>query len=85
MALSNISQAAIIILVSLLPIFIYTYFTGGSGRQKNTAGSLPAPTEIRALYVHPIKSCRGISVQSAKLLPTGLDLGLYTPNFLMDV
>jgi hypothetical protein len=85
MGLSNISQAAIIVLAFLLPIFTYIYFTGGPGRKKSTAGSLPAPTEITTLYIHPIKSCHGISVQSAKLLPTGLDLGIYTPNFLEDV
>ena len=40
------------------------------------AGPLPPPTEITALYIHPVKSCHGISVQSARVLPTGLDLGM---------
>lgn len=30
--------------------------------------------EIVALYVYPIKSCRGFPVKSARLLPTGLEL-----------
>ncbi|KAH7116133.1 MOSC domain-containing protein [Dendryphion nanum] len=77
MVLSSISQVVIIVLAFVLPVFTYIYVTGGLGRRKNTTGPLPAPTEITALYVHPIKSCYGISVPSAKLLPTGLDLALY--------
>ncbi|KAK0385523.1 hypothetical protein NLU13_6703 [Sarocladium strictum] len=34
----------------------------------------PESDEIVALYVYPIKSCRGFPVKSARLLPTGLDL-----------
>ena len=36
--------------------------------------SLPPNTEITELWVYPIKSCRGIPLQSAHLLSTGLDL-----------
>ena len=35
---------------------------------------LPPDTEVIELFVYPVKSCRGISVKSAKLLATGLDL-----------
>jgi uncharacterized protein YcbX len=35
---------------------------------------IPPPTVITALQVYPIKSCRGIKLQKAKLLKTGLDL-----------
>ena len=35
---------------------------------------LPPKTEIVELFVYPVKSCRGISVGSAQLLSTGLDL-----------
>ncbi|KAF1845415.1 MOSC-domain-containing protein [Cucurbitaria berberidis CBS 394.84] len=73
MALSNATQGAIILSAFFLPILTYIYFTR-SPQQKNAAGPLPPPTEITALLIHPIKSCHGISVQSAKLLPTGLDL-----------
>jgi hypothetical protein len=75
MALSITSQAAIIFTAFIIPVLTYIYLTRASNEQKDTAGPLPASTEITALYIHPIKSCHGISVQSAKLLPTGLDLG----------
>ncbi|KAH7083324.1 hypothetical protein BKA63DRAFT_150806 [Paraphoma chrysanthemicola] len=71
-ALSSTSQAAIIASAFLVPVLTYIYFTRKP--KKSSAGPLPEPTEITALYIHPIKSCHGISVQSAKLLPTGLDL-----------
>jgi hypothetical protein len=77
-ALSATTQAAIIASAFLIPVLTYVYFTR-SQKRKSTAGPLPAPTEVTALYIHPIKSCHGISVQSAKLLPTGLDLGTYFP------
>ena len=35
---------------------------------------LPSDTEIVQVCVYPVKSCRGISLKSAKLLSTGLDL-----------
>src|SRR4051812_43998154 len=75
MALSATTQAGVIISIFVLPILTYIYFTR-SQQKSNTAGPLPPPTEITALFIHPIKSCHGISVQSAKLLPTGLDLGM---------
>ncbi|OAK96288.1 MOSC-domain-containing protein [Phaeosphaeriaceae sp. SRC1lsM3a] len=72
-ALSNATQTAIIATAFLVPVLTYLYYTK-SQSQKSSAGPLPGSTEIEALYIHPIKSCHGISVQSAKLLPTGLDL-----------
>ncbi|KAJ8118329.1 hypothetical protein OPT61_g669 [Boeremia exigua] len=73
MAQSQATQLAIVFTAFLLPIVAYLYFTRAPS-EKNTAGPLPPPTEITALYIHPIKSCHGIKVRSAKLLPTGLDL-----------
>lgn len=75
MAASNTTQLVVTILVFILPVFGYIYFTKRQQVNNSSAGPLPAPTEITALHIHPIKSCHGISVQSAKLLPTGLDLG----------
>ncbi|KAF2397548.1 MOSC-domain-containing protein [Trichodelitschia bisporula] len=34
----------------------------------------PPPTKVKQLRVYPIKSCRGIVVQKAKVFKTGLDL-----------
>ncbi|KAF9700365.1 hypothetical protein EKO04_001222 [Ascochyta lentis] len=73
MAQSNATQLAIVLSLFFLPILSYLYFTRVQPKKSN-AGPLPPPTEITALYIHPIKSCHGIKVQSAKLLPTGLDL-----------
>jgi hypothetical protein len=73
--LSITTQGVIIASAFFIPVLTYLYFTR-SQKQRNNAGPLPEPTEITALYIHPIKSCHGISVQSAKLLPTGLDLGM---------
>lgn len=59
----------------LLPIATYLLFNRFTrSNRSNTAGPLPSPTPITKLFIHPIKSCHGISVPSAKLLPTGLDL-----------
>ncbi|EMD93255.1 hypothetical protein COCC4DRAFT_70732 [Bipolaris maydis ATCC 48331] len=73
MAPSRTTQAAVILSAFVLPILTYLYFTR-SQQSKKKVGPLPPPTEIISLLIHPIKSCHGISVQSAKLLPTGLDL-----------
>jgi hypothetical protein len=81
MAQSQATQLAIVLSAFLLPILTYLYFTKAPTKapsKKDDAGPLPSPTEITALYIHPIKSCHGIKVQSAKLLPTGLDLGKIT-------
>jgi hypothetical protein len=78
MVLSKSSQIAVILTAFILPVLAYIYLNRTPTRRTNTAGPLPAATEITALYIHPIKSCHGISVQSAKLLPTGLDLGKST-------
>jgi hypothetical protein len=74
MAQSQPTQLAIVLSAFFLPILTYLYFTRVQSKKSN-AGPLPPPTEITALYIHPIKSCHGIKVQSAKLLPTGFDLG----------
>jgi len=74
MALPATTQVAILLSIFVLPILTYIYFTKNQ-QAKSNAGPLPAATEITGLFIHPIKSCHGISVKSAKLLPTGLDLG----------
>lgn len=76
MVASNATQGVVVLSAFFLPILAYVFVTR-SQKPKNTAGPLPPPTEITALFIHPIKSCHGISVSSAKLLPTGLDLGMY--------
>lgn len=67
-------DAALLFSVFCVPLLTYLLFTHWSPSRKETDDPLPCPTEIIALYIHPIKSCHGISVPSAKLLPTGLDL-----------
>ncbi|PSN73649.1 MOSC-domain-containing protein [Corynespora cassiicola Philippines] len=74
MAISSATQAAIVLTVFLLPILTYLYLTGSFQTTSKPTEPLPPPTEITNLYIYPIKSCHGISVRSAKLLPTGLDL-----------
>jgi hypothetical protein len=77
--LTTPAQGAIVLTAFALPILTYLYFTRAqqhaTSSTSSDAGPLPPPTEITALYIHPIKSCHGISVDSARLLPTGLDLG----------
>ncbi|KAF2205555.1 hypothetical protein GQ43DRAFT_407172 [Delitschia confertaspora ATCC 74209] len=70
MALSNTSQAAIITTAFFLPLITYFVYN----RPQPARGPLPPPTPIIDLYIYPIKSCHGISVPKARLLPTGLDL-----------
>ncbi|KAH7135402.1 hypothetical protein B0J11DRAFT_596420 [Dendryphion nanum] len=83
MALSTAFQAAVVISAFLLPITLYILFMRGAHPTSKTktksaegagAGPLPPPTRITKILIHPIKSCHGISVPSAQLLPTGLDL-----------
>ncbi|KAI4683111.1 uncharacterized protein J4E84_007013 [Alternaria hordeiaustralica] len=73
MALPATTQIAVLLSIFILPILTYVYFTKNQ-QTKSNAGPLPAAAEITGLFIHPIKSCHGISVKSAKLLPTGLDL-----------
>ncbi|KAF1911119.1 hypothetical protein BDU57DRAFT_524843 [Ampelomyces quisqualis] len=61
----NNTQLAIIASAFFVPVLIYLYFTRAQTKKGN-AGPLPESTEITALYVYPIKSCHGISVQSTK-------------------
>ncbi|KAF2642769.1 MOSC domain-containing protein [Massarina eburnea CBS 473.64] len=71
----DISKVAIVLSVFLLPIVTYLYVTKGQAKiHKKDAGPLPPPTEITNIFIHPIKSCHGLTVNKAKLLPTGLDL-----------
>lgn len=76
------SNGAVILTAFLLPILTYLLYTRGASVRPKAAAKLqvpqPPPTEITKLMIYPIKSCHGISIPSAKLLPTGLDLG---PSF----
>ncbi|KAF2849885.1 MOSC-domain-containing protein [Plenodomus tracheiphilus IPT5] len=74
MAYSVVTQVAVLLSIFCIPLVTYFLFQRWNQVPRKSAGPLPAPTEITALFIHPIKSCHGISVQSAKLLPTGLDL-----------
>jgi len=71
MALPNTSQIAIVTAIFILPLSLYLVFDRWS---KRTKLPIPPPTTITNLFIHPIKSCHGIPVPSAHLLPTGLDL-----------
>ncbi|KAF2690118.1 MOSC-domain-containing protein [Lentithecium fluviatile CBS 122367] len=74
MALSQASRGAIVVSAFFLPILTYLYFTRSRGKKSAGPGPLPPPTEITNIFIHPIKSCHGLTVKEAKLLPTGLDL-----------
>ncbi|CBY01766.1 hypothetical protein IAQ61_010001 [Plenodomus lingam] len=74
MAHSGLTQAGVILSAFCVPLATYFLFQRWNQAPRKPAGPLPPPTEITALFIHPIKSCHGISVQSAKILPTGLDL-----------
>ena len=76
MALNDFSKAIVVLSAFFLPILTYLYFTRSQTpiKKKKDAGPLPAPTEITNILIHPIKSCHGIAVKKARLLPTGLDL-----------
>jgi len=41
---------------------------------RNPSTDTSQPCQIAALYLHPIKSCAGLSVASSELVETGLDL-----------
>jgi hypothetical protein len=87
---SSPAQGAAVLTAFFLPIITYLYLTRTQHQASSSssttatsppsAGPLPPPTKVTALYIHPIKSCHGISVQSARLLPTGLDLGKPPPS-----
>jgi len=48
---------------------------------------LPQPSEIVSLRIYPIKSCRGIVVNDAKLLRSGLELdrNWYAVNAILNI
>ncbi|KAF2749593.1 MOSC domain-containing protein [Sporormia fimetaria CBS 119925] len=71
MALPN---NTVVLTALVLPLLTYLAFRWRFQNGKGKAEDLPAPTEITQLMIYPIKSCHGISVPRARLLPTGLDL-----------
>ncbi|EON67571.1 hypothetical protein W97_06939 [Coniosporium apollinis CBS 100218] len=78
----ELGQAFMIALFTLLALnatIMYFFFYKDAPstppqQPQQTQQSLPPPTEILSLRIYPIKSCRGFSVPSARLLKTGLDL-----------
>lgn len=74
-------QLVVVALAFFLPILLYLYYNRKP--TKSSAGPLPPPTEITDIFIHPIKSCHYLTVKSAKLLPTGLDLG--TASFTLSL
>lgn len=64
-------------LMLLLPLIIFG-IEALTGKVAPTTSSSqipkPPPTTIKEIHIYPIKSCRGITVNKAKLLKTGLDL-----------
>ena len=82
MGLLPTPQEATVLLAFILPVLAYIYYSQSlKTKRTNAAGPLPPPTEITNLFIYPIKSCHSISVPSARLLPTGLDLGAYYESF----
>ena len=77
MALSQASRGAIAISAFLIPVLTYLYFNRSQSKKSAGPGPLPPPTEITSIFIHPIKSCHGLTVKEARLLPTGLDLGMF--------
>ncbi|KAL4895394.1 MOSC N-terminal beta barrel domain-containing protein [Aspergillus ambiguus] len=70
---------AVLLLLLLIPIFLFSRFAGWA--QINRSSLLqrlgrrsPASSEVVALRVYPIKSCRGFQVPQTKLRMQGLDL-----------
>ncbi|OCK73781.1 hypothetical protein K432DRAFT_387199 [Lepidopterella palustris CBS 459.81] len=80
MFLPNPTQIIIITTLFLIPITTYLLLLrhrfphGILAFNRSRSAPLPPPTPITALYIYPIKSCHGIPLPSARLLPTGLDL-----------
>ncbi|KAF2138408.1 uncharacterized protein K452DRAFT_276772 [Aplosporella prunicola CBS 121167] len=73
---SNISLLATILAVILPGTYLLLRYLSAKIGPKSLANTppLPPPTRIVDLRIYPIKSCRGFSVPSAKLLKAGLDL-----------
>jgi hypothetical protein len=84
MDISEASRGALALSAFLVPVLTYFYFARKPSKQTAGAGPLPPPTEITNIFIHPIKSCHGLAVKEAKLLPTGLDLGMSSP-MLVDL
>jgi uncharacterized protein len=86
--IANINIPLLATLLALVPLASYylirylfrTNSVDSQSKSKSLLGisaqrpPLPPPTEIIGLRIYPIKSCRGFSVSSARLLSTGLDL-----------
>lgn len=76
----NMASAVILGLIILIPILLITRFTGWPNSAQSPTKLLriwPRPkqsSEIISLRMYPIKSCRGLEVQSTVLKKHGLDL-----------
>jgi len=73
MPLSSASQEALVLTVFFAPILAYLFIKRSASKFNRR---LPSPTEITNILIHPIKSCHGLNVKLARLLPTGFDLGM---------
>ncbi|KAL2204504.1 MOSC-domain-containing protein [Sarocladium strictum] len=72
-----LSMILFTIALSTSLVLLFQFFRKSQKSQSRFPWSLlplPDVDEIVALYVYPIKSCRGFSVKSTRLLPTGLEL-----------
>lgn len=54
--------------------FNHALGSGSAPEQKEGAPPIPPPTEVVSLMVYPIKSCRGIEIESTRLRKMGLTL-----------
>lgn len=76
----TILSVAVLLLLLLVPVFLFSRFAGwaqvnrSSILQRFGRSTTHATSEVIALRVYPIKSCRGFQLPRTKLLSQGLDL-----------
>lgn len=69
-----ISSAGLIMFAFPFLIFAIEYFSSAVKPSASLSIPLPPPTKVKEIRIYPIKSCRGFTVQKAKLIKSGLDL-----------
>ncbi|KAJ7665432.1 MOSC N-terminal beta barrel domain-containing protein [Mycena polygramma] len=67
--------ASFSLLLIICPLVLYHYLSSRFGPSRPSSGRLTTMPDVRVskILVHPIKSCRGISVQHSRYTPEGLD------------
>jgi uncharacterized protein YcbX len=65
---------AFMMLVLPLVVFAFEHFLGDGSSPGSPSIPIPPPTTVMEIRIYPIKSCRGFTVSTVKLLKTGLDL-----------